>query len=191
MKKCFTLVFALALLTMTANAQTPTDSVGIFAMMDGKAIRMDKITHNAIKGSGGLASAATFGMAKIKSKLQFKGNTSPNHFKGTAVFRMYFGAPQTTDLVKLYQFTANYSAKDFEVARFDVKKNARTLTGVSASLLGSSVGVSAADDLSVTVTETRPKVYDITVSGKPGEYCFMFVANGTNGFGGVYDFTIE
>ena len=187
------ILFALTLIatTLTANAQVSPDSVGIFAIIDSQAVRMTKISHNAIKGSGGLASMATLGMAKIKSKLQFKGNTSPNHFKGTAVFRMYFGTPQTTDLVKLYQFTANYSAKDFEVARFDVKKNARTLTGVSASLLGSSVGVSAADDLSVTVTETRPKVYDITVSGKPGEYCFMFVANGTNGFGGVYDFTIE
>lgn len=181
---CFILVFALAYLT--ATAQVPADSVGIFALVDSQAVRMDKIIHNAIKGSGGLASAATFGMAKIKSKLQFKGNTSPNHFKGTATFRMYFGTPQTTDIVNLYQFSANYSAKDFEVARFDVKKNTRTLTGVSFSLLGSS-----ADDLSVTVKELRPKVYDITVTGKPGEYCFTFTANGTMGFGGVYDFTIE
>lgn len=190
MKKLY-LALTLVLVCLTATAQVPADSVGIFALVDSQAVRMDKITHNAIKGSGGLASAATFGMAKIKSKLQFKGNTSPNHFKGTATFRMYFGTPQTTDIVNLYQFSANYSAKDFEVARFDVKKNTRTLTGVSFSLLGSSVGVSSADDLSVTVKELRPKVYDITVTGKPGEYCFMFVANGTNGFGGVYDFTIE
>ncbi len=186
---CLILAFGLAY--MAANAQVPADSVGIFALVDGQTVRMDKITYNAIKGSGGLASAATFGMAKIKSKLQFKGNTSPNHFKGTATFRMYFGTPQTTDIVNLYQFSANYSAKDFEVARFDVKKNTRTLTGVSANLLGSSVGVSSADDLNITVTEIRPKVFDITVIGKPGEYCFAFTANGTMGFGGVYDFTIE
>lgn len=185
------LTLALTLANLTAYAQVPTDSVGIFAIIDNKAVRMDKITHQAIKGSGGLASMATFGMAKIKSKLQYKGATSPNHFKGTATFRMYFGTPQTADMVNLYQFAANYSAKDFEVARFDVKKNARLLTGVSASLLGSSVGVASADDLDVTVKELRQKVYDITVTGKPGEYCFMFMANGTNGFGGVYDFTIE
>ena len=175
------LLFVLTLANLTANAQT--DSVGIFAIRDNQAIRIDRITHNAIKGS--------VGFAKVKSKLQFKNNTSPNHFKGTATFRMYFGTPSTADMVSLYQFMPNYSAKDFEVARFDVKKNTRTLTGVTASLLSSSVGVSAADDLSITVKELRPKVYDITVTGKPGEYCFMFMANGTNGFGGVYDFTIE
>lgn len=174
-----------------ANGQIPTDSVGIFALMDNQAIRMNKITHRAIKGSGGLASMATFGVAKIKSKLQFKGNTSPNHFKGKAKFRMYFGTPATADIVNLYQFTTAYSAKDFEIARFDVKKNTRLLTGVTASLFGSSVGVSGADDINVVVKELQPKVYEIEITGKPGEYCFMFTANGTNGFGGVYDFTLE
>lgn len=177
------LALALTLANLTAYAQVPTDSVGIFAIVDNQVVRMDKISHQAIKGS--------VGIAKVKSKLQYKGNTSPTHFKGTATFRMYFGTPQTADIVNLYQFTANYSAKDFEVARFDVKKNARLLTGVTASLFGSSVGVASADDLDVTVKELRPKVYDISITGKPGEYCFMFVANGTNGFAGVYDFTIE
>jgi len=184
-------ITALVLVCLMATAQVPSDSVGIFALMDGQAVRINKISHNAIKGTGGLASMATMGLAKIKSKMQFKGATSPNHFKGTATFRMYFGTPQTNDIVNLYQFTANYSAKDFEVARFDVKKNTRLLTGVTASLLGASVGVASADNLDVAVKELRPKVYEITVTGKPGEYCFMFVANGTNGFGGVYDFTIE
>lgn len=177
--------------SLTANGQIQADSVGIFALIDNQAIRMNKITHQAIKGSGGLTSMATFGMAKIKSKLQFKGNTSPNHFKDSARFLMYFGTPSTADIINLYQFTTAYSAKDFEIARFDVKKNTRLLTGVTASLFGSSVGVSGTNDLNVVVKELRPKVYEIEITGKPGEYCFMFTANGTNGFGGVYDFTLE
>lgn len=72
-------------------------------------------------------------------------------------------------------------------ARFDVKKNTRTLTGASVNLFYSSVGVSSADDLNITVTETRPKVFDTIVIGKPGEYCFTFTDNGTMGFGGVYN----
>lgn len=177
--------------SLTANGQIQADSVGIFSLVDNQAIRMNKITHQAIKGSGGLASMATFGMAKIKSKLQFKGNTSPNHFKGSAKFLMYFGTPSTGDILNLYQFTTAYSAKDFEIARFDVKKNTRLLTGVTASLFGSSVGVSGTDDLNVVIKELRPKVYEIEITGRPGEYCFMFTANGTKGFGGVYDFTLE
>lgn len=53
----------------SVNAQTPTDSVGLFSIHNDVATRIDKITHTGIKGSGGLASMATFGVAKIKSKL--------------------------------------------------------------------------------------------------------------------------
>lgn len=65
------------------------------------------------------------------------------------------------------------------------------LTGVTASITGSKVDVSAADDLQVETAEVRTGVYDVTVKGKPGEYCLMFTANGTGGFGGVFDFTIK
>ena len=88
-------------------------------------------------------------------------------------------------------FTPAYSAKNFDVARFEVKKGKRYLTGISASITGSSVGVSSADDLQIDIKEVRAGVYDMKVSGKPGEYCLMFTANGAGGFGGVFDFTIK
>ena len=186
------LLSVIVLLTsISAFPQASADSVGLFAIKDGQTVRIDRITHQSIKGSGGLASAFTLGMAKIKSKLEYKGATSPHHFKGTARFLMYFGTPSSTDMVKLYQFTSAYSPKDFEVAKFEVKKKVRRLTGVTASLLGSSMGVSAADGLDVVVRELRQNVYEVDVAGAPGEYCFIFMANGTNGFGGAYDFTLE
>lgn len=67
------------------NAQVPADSVGLFAIQNGKATRINKITHTSIKGSGGLTSAVTFGMAKIKSKLEFKGATSEHQFEGKVI----------------------------------------------------------------------------------------------------------
>ena len=45
--------------------------------------------------------------------------------------------------------------------------------------------------MQVETKEIRNGVYDISVKGKPGEYCLMFTANGTGGFGGVFDFTIK
>lgn len=187
------LLFALAttLVCLTTTAQVPADSVGIFAVYDNQITRMDRITHIAIKGSGGLASAVTFGVAKIKAKLQFKGATSQNQFHDTAKFRMYFGMPPLERMANLFMFSPNYSAKNFGTARFEVKKDYRFLTGVSTSILGSSMGVSSADDLQITTTEIRPGVYDIIVKGQPGEYCFMLMAYGAGGFGGVYDFTIK
>lgn len=125
----------------SVNAQTPTDSVGLFSIHNDVATRIDKITHTGIKGSGGLASMATFGVAKIKSKLEFKGATSEHQFEGMATLRMYFGNPSPQQMMNLYMFTPTYSIKNFDVARFDVKKGKRFLTGVTASITGSSVGV--------------------------------------------------
>jgi hypothetical protein len=175
----------------SVNAQTPTDSVGLFAIHNDVATRIDKITHTGIKGSGGLASMATFGVAKIKSKLEFKGATSEHQFEGMATLRMYFGNPSPQQMMNLYMFTPTYSTKNFDVARFDIKKGKRLLTGVTASITGSSVGVASAEDIQIETKELRSGVYDVTIKGKPGEYCLMFTANGTGGFGGVFDFTIK
>lgn len=190
MKKILSLALLFCIMT-GAYGQTVTDTVGIYAVLNGVVTPMEKITHQAIKGSGGLASVATFGVAKIKSKLEFNGETSPYQFDKEATIRLYFGNPALQNISKLYMFTPTYSAKDFDIARFEVKKKKRMLTGVSASILGSSVGVTSADNLQISTTELRPNVYDIKVKGKPGEYCVMFTGNGTGGFGGVYDFTIK
>ena len=192
MKK-ITFLFALLVASVVANGQNsiPADSVGVWAVNDNNLTRIDKLTHQGIKGSGGLATAATFGIAKTKAKLEFKGQTSEHVFNGTAKLRIYFGNPPMQQMTNLFMFTPAYTIKNFDVARFDVKKGKRYLTGVSISLLGSSSGVSATDDVQIQTNEIRSGVYDITVSGKSGEYCLMFTANGTGGFSGVFDFTIK
>lgn len=190
MKKIFA-ALVMTLLMGTVKAQMSTDSVGLFAIHGEKATRIDKITHNGIKGSGSLASLATLGVAKIKSKLEFKGETSEHQFEGTAALRMYFGNPSPQQMVNLYMFTPSYNIKNFDVARFDVKKGKRLLTGIKVSITGSHLGVESANDMQVETKEIRNGVYDISVKGKPGEYCLMFTANGTGGFGGVFDFTIK
>ena len=182
MRKIITLIVLLSCLS--SSAQVQSDSIGIFAVHDGQHVRMERITHQMIKTSG-------FALTGMRSKLEFKGATSPNQFKGSARFMMYFGQPPADQMVNLYQFTAAYSPRNFEVARFEVKKKVRRLTGISVSILGSTVGVESDDSLSVEVTELRKNVYVVDVTGSPGEYCFMFSANGSGGFGGVYDFTIE
>lgn len=189
MKSFFSLLFILT--SLAVNAQTETDSVGAYAFLGENYVQMKRITHASVKGSGGLASVATFGVAKIKAKLEFKGDTSPYQFKNKAIIRLYFGNPAPQDMVNLYMFSPAYSVENFGVARFDVKKGKRLLTGVSSSILGSKVGVDTAENLNIEMVELRPNVYEITIQGEPGEYCIMSTANGTGGFGGVFDFTIK
>lgn len=191
MKRYLIMLMCLVFVSANAQSQTPADSVGVWAANGGSYSRINKITQQGVKGSGGLASAATFGIAKTKAKLEFKGETSEHPFNGAALLRLYFGNPPLEQMTNLYMFTPAYSVKNFDVARFDAKKGKRYLTGISASITGSAVGVSSADDLQINIKEVRAGVYDIKVSGKPGEYCLMFTANGVGGFGGVFDFTIK
>lgn len=189
MKKILWAVFLFT--SITVKAQMATDSVGIWAINNDTIYRINRIVHQKIKTNGGVSSAFTMGVAKIKSKLEFKGASSDNQFNKIAKFRLYFGNPSLQQIQNLYMFSTNYSIKDFEVAKFEVKKNARLLTGISTSILGSSVGISASNDVTIKAQEIKEGVYDIEVSGSVGEYCIMFVGNGTGGFGGVFDFTIK
>ena len=189
MKHILTLL--LLLIAFTAKGQNPTDSIGLWAVHDGNMKRMEKITFQKVKGSGGLGSAFSFGLAKIKAKMEFKGATSEHIFEGTAKFRMIFGNPPIQQMQSLYMFANKSNMRNFEVAKFQVKKNTRLLTGVSASILGSQVGVSSADDVEIVTKELGDGIYDISVKAAPGEYCFMCTTNAMGALGGVFDFTIK
>lgn len=184
-------VLLTALLAISFNAFAQSDSIGVFAVNDGAISRIEKLTHSSIKGSGGVGSALSFGIAKVKSKLEFKGKTSEHVFDGSATLRLYFGTPPMEQMQNLFMFTASYGIKDFGIAKFEVKKGKRYLTGISISSFGSSLGVEESDDIKVVTKEIRKGVYELSISGKPGEYCLMFNASGMGGFSGVFDFTLN
>lgn len=183
-------LFLLGIFPILSYAQTSSDSIGIYAIHDFEVTRVEKITHQRVKGTGALGAAFSFGISKIKAKLEFKGSTSSNVFRNTAKFRIYFGNPPIQEVQKFYMFTPNYSIKDFDVAQFQKKKNSRMLTGASASLFGSTYGVESAS-VNVKTTEIRNGVYDVEITAEPGEYCIMFTGSGAGGMAGVFDFTIK
>lgn len=178
---------------ITAAAQTAADSVGIYAYHGNELVKMRTTPYSRIKGSGALGYAFTMGLSGIRTKLEFRGASSPHVYTTpTAKFRFFFGVsnnPQT--MVRDWMFLQGYGLNDFEVAKFIKKKNKRQLTNMTVSILGSSTGVAGAD-VQVKTTEIKKNVYEVEVTAEPGEYCFMFVGQG-GGMGaglGVYDFTI-
>lgn len=183
MKKAF-IIIALCVCALQLSAQTPSDSVGVYTVNADGINPMELINYKNTKISRGFMSA--------KAKLEFDGATSPNHFKGTAKFRIYFGQPSPNDMVRLYMFMPNYSIKDFGVGQFEVKKKNRLLTTANMSVFsGGNAGAKQTENLSYEVIEVHPGVYDVIVTGKPGEYCIMHTFRGSAGYGGVFDFTIE
>lgn len=171
-----------ALSAFCACAYAQTDSIGIYKVDNAGISRIEAARPAQTKISGGL---------KSKAKVVFNGASSQNRFSGSATFRLYFGTPSPYDAAKYFMFTTSYSVKDFSVGKFEVKKENRYLTTVSVSIVGSKVGVSAAKGVNVEYRQLRDNVYEITVTGPAGEYCIMPVLNGTAGYAGVFDFTLE
>lgn len=182
MKKLL-LICVLCLSALGLRAQTASDSVGIYAINGNMVAPIEALSYKSLKISPGFMSA--------KAKLEFRGKTSPHHFNGTAKFRVYFGSPGPYEMAKLYMFTPTYSIDEFGVGRFDVKKDSRYLTTTKVSIFGGSTGVSEADKIDFNVSKVRPGVYEVTVTGAPGEYCIMHMYKGSAGYSSVFDFTID
>lgn len=173
----------LAGLFLSVGAWAQTDSIGVYAVRGSSVDRMEILNYASTKINSGFM--------KAKAKLEFSGASSANQFSGAATFRLYFGTPSPYDVAKYYMFTPTYSAKDFGVGRFEVKKGKRYLTTATVSIIGGKAGAVSAEDLKIDTRKVRDNVYEMTVSGPAGEYCIMPVINGTAGYTGVFDFTLE
>lgn len=168
------------------------DTVGIYVIQNGNKEIMESIKFAGMKANA-LGSALTYGIAKTKIKVEFAGITSPYIFNGgKAQFRFYFGMVPAGKAMRLYMFSNSFSLRDFSVSRFLVKKNKRQLVQGSYSLFsGSSTGVDADNTVKIDRKEIRDGVYEVTVTGQPGEYCFVFTNNGVGAYNTVFDFTIK
>lgn len=184
MKKIALFILGLMALLVSAKAQTQTDSLGVYALCGSSFEKIDVLNYQQTKVSSSII--------RGKAKLAFAGSTSSHHFKNTATFRLYFGVPSPYEAAKYYMFTSAYSAKDFGVGKFKVKKDMRYLTAAMVSIIGhSSIGAEKDKDVKVETKKIRNNVYEITVTAPAGEYCIMPVINGIGGYAGVFDFTIE
>ena len=87
-------------------------------------------------------------------------------------------------------FSDSYSIADYGIGEFKVKKDTRLLATVRGSIFGIKSGTTKSDNAEVSINSVRTGVYDVTVTGRPGEYCIMLTRNGAGAYFGVYDFTL-
>lgn len=214
MKRILTLIVATFMVAFYANAQlvpkyskqdienmrnmqkdimSTGDTIGIYANIDGDWKSMRSIKYKKLKMNT-LGTALTAGLAPSKMKAEYAGPTSPYHFKGgKAVFKIYFGQPAPNKLTRWYMFSPSYSLRDFAIGKFQQKRKVRRLATATINVwAGSSMGVETTDDIKmdVQVIEEDAK-YLVTITGVPGEYCFLFTPNGVGAYNSVFDFTIE
>jgi len=175
MKKTF-LFLVIALCSIMGYAQN--DSIGVYAYMDGTYKTIIPIHYQQIKIGAGKASNI------------FAGKTSNNRFSKQAKFKLYFGAVPINRIADCSTFSTSYSINDYGIGEFKVKKDSRLLATVRGSIFGMKSGTVASDNVNIQISTIRNGAYEITVTGKPGEYCIMLTRNGAGAYFGVYDFTL-
>ncbi len=197
MKAKMTLLLLLLVSTVCSaqeETQEPQDTIGIYIVTDDGLQRMLTLRNDGVGTADMGLSTFSHGFIKAKGGATFQGATSMYKFDHTATFRFYFGdldeAEQNSERGMFYK---DYSVRDFNVAKFKVKKkdNQRLLVNMkTATWTGSKIGIEPAKDVQKDITVLRDGVYEMTVTAEPGEYCIYF-CNVAGAFMGVYDFTIN
>ena len=167
------------------------DTVGIFVETEEGFEEMLPVNSAGMKFNP-LGSAMSYGIAKAKMKVEYKGGTSPYQLTSPAHFRMYFGLVPQEKAMRYYMFSGGYSVRDFSVVKFKSKENKRQLVqGTYSIWTGSQTGAREDEDVAVTFQQVADGVYDVWVYAAPGEYAFLYTNNGVGVYQAVFDFTIN
>lgn len=167
-----------------ASAATPTGEwatrqSGVYlertANGEKELVRLTEATIIGVKVGGGLGSALTYGIKKMKAKHQLRDATAPVR-ASSGQFTFYISQLNPRDLVIL-KVAKKGKGREFE----------------SGQIGGfTSVGIEAVEgDFKFTTEEVTPGVYRVVLAQPlaPGEYGFGVV--GVGGIGPFYDFGID
>lgn len=177
MKKLLLSFIVLFCLSLSSHAQG--DSIGVYAFNGSTYEPMRAIHYQKIKIGFGTASNV------------FAGKTSEHVFEKQAKFRLYFGHVPTDRMVECFCFSSDYSIKDFGIGEFKAKKDSRHMGAIQGFLLNVQTGTKLSKNVEVKTNTIREGVYELTITGKPGEYGIMLLRNGVGSYLGVYDFTLK
>jgi hypothetical protein len=147
-----------------------------------KMTELEPSVYSQGKSGGFLASAMTYGIAKIKMKAVLRGaHANARVSDPQPVFYFYFetksaGLSQSSNAF----FGGTSTPNEYTLLKFDIKGETReTLVG-SMNAFGGSGGTDDKAVTSFTYTKLRPGVYKVMLNGalQPGEYGFIS-ASGT------------
>jgi hypothetical protein len=170
---------------------TPHDS-GIYLYTkdrDGKPqmIVLERASYQGSKSGGVLASAVTYGLAKVKTKAVLPGPHASLRVSDPApVFYFYFEDKQA-GLGKTYFGIGSLSnPNQFALLKLEAGKSNRETVIGKYSVLGSSSGSDDKAMIPFKSERLRAGLYKVTVDSlKPGEYCFL-ASTGNLGVAGPY-----
>ena len=159
-------------------------------------VPLESTVYSQSKSGGGMASALTYGMAKVKELVSIDGGGSRMQLgEQQPEFYFYFDvSKKSVDQASLWWFSVATSPNEFLVANMNIKKSNREIETGSANILGATVGLADKNKTKFNFTKIAPGIYKVFFE-QPlnGEYCFMYAGSVPQGFSTVskvYDFGV-
>jgi hypothetical protein len=157
-----------------------------------RMIQLEPSVSKQTKSGGFLASAVTYGVAKIKFKAALSGQNAPLQIDtARPVFYFYFEVKNAGLSTNTYYAT---SPNEFVLVMFDAKANSREVTVSQANAFGAQSGTMDKAARGFKVDKLSPGVFRVTpqVDLTDGEYGF-YNGGGAGPSGGakIFDFGIK
>lgn len=159
-------------------------------------IPLESTVYSQSKSGGAMASALTYGMAKVKTLVSIDGSNSRVQLgEQQPEFYFYFDvSKKSVDQASLWWFSVATSPNEFLVANMKIKKSNREIETGSANLLGATIGLADKNKTKFNFTKIAPGIYKVFFDQPlSGEYCFMYAGSVPQGFSTVskvYDFGV-
>jgi hypothetical protein len=157
-----------------------------------KMFQLEPAVSKQTKSGGFLASAVTYGIAKIKFKASLSGqNASLQIDQPRPVFYFYFEVKGSGLSTSNYYAT---SPNEFVLVQLDAKPNTREVTVSQANAFGAQSGTMDKASRAFSYEKIAPGVYKVTPQADlaEGEYGFYNAAGvGPSGGAKIFDFGIK
>jgi hypothetical protein len=146
-------------------------------------VLLEPTVYSEGKTGGFLASAMTYGLAKVKTKAVVGGaHASVKSSDKDVAFYFYF--EESTGEGTHKKFGGETTPSEYTLLKFEEKRNSRETLTMQSNALGASSGTDEKANTEFTATKVRTGVYEVVPSTPlaPGEYCF-FPSTGQAGSG--------
>ncbi len=160
-------------------------------------VPLEPTVYSQSKSGGSLASALSYGIAKVKVGVTLDGPTSRLQLADQKPeFYFYFDITKNSlSQTSNWWFATATSPNEFILVDFTVKKKNRDVETGSANIMGSSSGVADKNKIAFKFDKIAPGIYKVYFE-KPisGEFCFMYagaVPTGYTAVNKVYDFGVK
>jgi hypothetical protein len=165
-----------------------------------RLMRLDPTTSAESKSTGRLASALTYGIARVRSKTVLSTAAARLQLPATRP-AFYFYFDQTTSSLSQGGGSSNpwaaitqqgqppvTSPNEFALVRLRLVGTSREIEVGSANIMGGSSGVAAVQRIDFTYEDVAPGIFKVTPLADltPGEYGFVYSSGGNSGLMAMY-----